>query len=547
MKYQKIDGHNFYNMIINASNKLGENKEHVNALNVFPVPDGDTGTNMWMTFSSAVEDIKGLKDESIGNIARVLARGALMGARGNSGVILSQILRGFAKGLEEKDEISKDDLARALEEGAKFAYKAVMRPTEGTILTIVRTAGEAAVNSNKTELCELFEEVIQNTEEMLNKTPEMLPQLKEAKVVDAGGYGLLLIIKGMYEALKFGVDVEVNKDFKETKVVENKAQSNIDVKDIKFGYCTEFFVLCNNVDVEAFKKDLEKYGDSMVVVGLEDIVKVHIHTNDPGLILSKALKLGELSKVKIDNMREQHRHLIYDEKEVDKNIEEQPKEEEQKKYAFISVARGEGIVSILEELGVDRIIEGGQTMNPSTQDILEKIESLNAEHIIVCPNNKNIIMAAKQAVDLTDKKVYVLPTKTIPEGITALTVFNEEDTIEENLQNMEEVIGNVSTGSVTYAIKDTEADGMQIKKDDILGLVQEKISQVGNNIYEVCENVLDKMVNEDSELITIYYGEDCEETKVKELVEKLEEKYEDLDIQCYEGKQPLYYFIVSVE
>lgn len=547
MKYQKIDGHNFYNMIINASNKLGENKEHVNALNVFPVPDGDTGTNMWMTFSSAVEDIKGLKDESIGNIARVLARGALMGARGNSGVILSQILRGFAKGLEEKDEISKDDLARTLEEGAKFAYKAVMRPTEGTILTIVRTAGEAAVNSNKTELCELFEEIIQHTEEMLNKTPEMLPQLKEAKVVDAGGYGLLLIIKGMYEALKFGVDVEVNKDFKETKVVENKAQSNIDVKDIKFGYCTEFFVLCNNVDVEAFKKDLEKYGDSMVVVGLEDIVKVHIHTNDPGLILSKALKLGELSKVKIDNMREQHRHLIYDEKEVDKNIEEQPKEEEQKKYAFISVARGEGIVSILEELGVDRIIEGGQTMNPSTQDILEKIESLNAEHIIVCPNNKNIIMAAKQAVDLTDKKVYVLPTKTIPEGITALTVFNEEDTIEENLQNMEEVIGNVSTGSVTYAIKDTEADGMQIKKDDILGLVQEKISQVGNNIYEVCENVLDKMVNEDSELITIYYGEDCEETKVKELVEKLEEKYEDLDIQCYEGKQPLYYFIVSVE
>lgn len=547
MKYQKIDGHNFYNMIINASNKLGENKEHVNALNVFPVPDGDTGTNMWMTFSSAVEDVKGLKDESIGNIARVLARGALMGARGNSGVILSQILRGFAKGLEEKDEISKDDLARALEEGAKFAYKAVMRPTEGTILTIVRTAGEAAVNSNKTELCELFEEIIQHTEEMLNKTPEMLPQLKEAKVVDAGGYGLLLIIKGMYEALKFGVDVEVNKDFKETKVVENKAQSNIDVKDIKFGYCTEFFVLCNNVDVEAFKKDLEKYGDSMVVVGLEDIVKVHIHTNDPGLILSKALKLGELSKVKIDNMREQHRHLIYDEKEVDKNIEEQPKEEEQKKYAFISVARGEGIVSILEELGVDRIIEGGQTMNPSTQDILEKIESLNAEHIIVCPNNKNIIMAAKQAVDLTDKKVYVLPTKTIPEGITALTVFNKEDTIEENLQNMEEVIGNVSTGSVTYAIKDTEADGMQIKKDDILGLVQEKISQVGNNIYEVCENVLDKMVNGDSELITIYYGEDCEETKVKELVEKLEEKYEDLDIQCYEGKQPLYYFIVSVE
>lgn len=549
MSYNKIGGCEFYNMIINASNKLGENKDYVNSLNVFPVPDGDTGTNMWMTFNSAVQEIKNLKNENVGSISKVLARGALMGARGNSGVILSQILRGFSKGLEDKNNIKVEDLVTAFSEGCKFAYKAVMRPTEGTILTIIRAVAESALNSDKEDICELLEEVIVYSEKVLNKTPDMLPQLKEAKVVDAGGYGLLLIIKGMYEAIKYDITSDIKEDFvNESRVKENNVQSSINPNDIKFGYCTEFFVISSNVDIETFKNDLENHGDSMVVVGMDDIIKVHIHTNDPGLILSKALKLGELSKIKIDNMREQHRHLIYNEEEVQQQSEEQVIEEEEKlKYGFISVARGEGMVSILKELGVHRIIEGGQTMNPSTQDILESIESLNAEYIVVCPNNKNIIMAANQAVDLTDKKVYVLPTKTIPEGITALTVFNEEECIEENLSNMNEIISNVSTGSVTYAVKDTENEGIQIKKDDILGLVQDKIVNVGKDIYGVCENIIKEMVSEDSELITIYYGEDCDSAKVEQLIDVLQEEYEDLDVQCYDGKQPLYYFIVSVE
>ncbi|WP_142414452.1 DAK2 domain-containing protein [Hathewaya massiliensis] len=546
MKYQSVTGHKFYNMIVNASNKLGESKEHINALNVFPVPDGDTGTNMWMTFSSAVDEVKGLEHNNVGDIAKVLSRGALMGARGNSGVILSQILRGFAKGVENKESAKVEDFKNALKEGSSFAYKAVMRPTEGTILTIIRAAAEVAEKSSKSDVCEFFEEVINYSEEILNKTPEMLPQLKEAKVVDAGGAGLLLILKGMYEALELDVDVTLNKEVKDKKESNhiNTAQSSISTSNIKFGYCTEFFVYADNVDVEQFKRDLEKQGDSMVVVGLEDVVKVHIHTNDPGLVLSKALKLGELSKIKIDNMREQHRHIICSDNEVE---EANDNIAESKKFGFISVARGEGIKSILEELGVDRVIEGGQTMNPSTQDILDKIESLNAEHIFIFPNNKNIIMAAKQAVDLTDKKVYVIPTKTIPQGITALTMFNPEASINDNLMEMESVIENVATGSVTYAVKDTEADGIKIKKDDILGLVEEKICEVGNDIYEVCEKILEQMVDEDSELITIYYGEDCDKEKVEELIEILEDKFENLDVQCYEGKQPLYYFIVSVE
>lgn len=551
MKYQSINGHNFYNMIINGSNKLGENKEYINSLNVFPVPDGDTGTNMWMTFSSAVEEIKELKHDTIENISKVLSRGALMGARGNSGVILSQILRGFAKGLENQEIATVEEFKNALREGSNYAYKAVMRPTEGTILTIIRAAAEAGEKSAKLDVCEFLNEVITYSEEILSKTPEMLPQLKEAKVVDAGGAGLLLILNGMYEALQLNLEADINKDVTSSKTFTPKtAQSTIGTENIKFGYCTEFFVYANNVDVDNFKMELEKHGDSMVVVGLEDVVKVHIHTNDPGIVLSKAVQLGELSKIKIDNMREQHRHIICNDEEVEKAVKielSENKVEEPKKYGFISVARGEGIKSILEELGVDEVIEGGQTMNPSTQDMLDRIESLNAENIFIFPNNKNIIMAAKQAVDLTDKKVYVIPTKTIPQGVSALTMFNPEASAEDNIAEMESVIGNVSTGSVTYAIKDTESDGIKINKDDVLGLVEEKIVKVGKDIYSVCENILDNMVGEDSELITVYYGEDCEEEKVQELINLLEDKFEDLDVQCYEGKQPLYYFIVSVE
>ncbi len=389
MEHMRIKGADFYNMVVNGSNKLEEKKEFVNSLNVFPVPDGDTGTNMSMTFRSAVKEIEGLKNEPIGILAKKVAKGALMGARGNSGVILSQIFRGISKGLEDKDEVDAKEFANALLEGSKSAYKAVMRPTEGTILTIIRAAGESAIKSKNEDVTSLLKEVCEHSEVVLNKTPDMLPVLKKAKVVDAGGQGLLIILQGMLEALDKDLEVEIGGENKassvSTKIEEYEG-------DIEFGYCTEFFVMAENVDVDKFKSQLEPLGDSMIVVAADGVVKVHIHTNDPGDILSKAIKLGPLSKIKIDNMREQHKHII------DMNSEDNKNEEnELKKYGFISVALGEGITEIFKDLGVDEVIEGGQTMNPSTEDIVKAINKINAENIFILPNNKNIIMAATQA------------------------------------------------------------------------------------------------------------------------------------------------------
>ncbi|KOR26379.1 DAK2 domain-containing protein [Clostridium sp. L74] len=541
MEHMKIKGADFYNMVVNGSNKLEEKKEFVNSLNVFPVPDGDTGTNMSMTFRSAVKEIEGLKNEPIGELAKKVAKGALMGARGNSGVILSQIFRGISKGLEDKDEVDAREFANALLEGSKSAYKAVMRPTEGTILTIIRAAGESAIKSEKEDVTSLLKEVCEHSEIVLNKTPDMLPVLKKAKVVDAGGQGLLIILQGMLEALDKDLEVEIGG--------ENKV-SNISTKieeyeeDIEFGYCTEFFVMAENVDVDKFKGELEPLGDSMIVVSADGLVKVHIHTNDPGDILSKAIKLGPLSKIKIDNMREQHKHIIDMNGEEDKAEKE---ESELKRYGFISVALGEGITEIFKDLGVDEVIEGGQTMNPSTEDIVKAINKINAKNVFILPNNKNIIMAATQAAELSEKNIIVIPTKTIPQGITSITMFNPEAESKENEDNMNEAIKAVTTGSITYAVRDTEMDGKIIKENDILGLVENKISEVGKDIFEVSKAVLEEMINEDSELISIFYGKNCDEEKVEEFIEELETKYEDLDIQCYNGKQPLYYFIMSVE
>lgn len=553
MKYLNIGGQCFYNMVVHASNKLEIQKDYVNSLNVFPVPDGDTGTNMSMTFRSAVSEIKNMNDKSVGEVSKKLAKGALMGARGNSGVILSQIFRGIAKGLEGKSEVTSKEFANCLMEGAKSAYKAVMRPTEGTILTIIRAAGESAVKSDSEDVEELLKEVCEYSKLILDKTPEMLPVLKKAKVVDAGGMGLLIILEGMYEALKEDIKniniTEVNESI--VKPINKK----IVEQDIKFGYCTEFFILSNSADVDSFKTELESIGDSMVVVKDDDIVKVHIHTNDPGMVLSKAIKLGELSKIKIDNMREQHRNVLnmesesYSEKAASSASEETSDLEniELKKYAFISVAMGDGIKNIFEDLGVDFVIEGGQTMNPSTQDILECINKINAENIFVLPNNKNIIMAANQAAELSEKNVRVISTKTIPQGITAVTVFNPDLSVDDNMKAMEEGIVVVKTGSVTYAVRDTEMDGKTIKEGNILGLVEGKIQDVGEDIFEVCKNVISSMVDDDSELITVFYGQDCEDEKVKEFMEKIQEKYKDADVQYYNGQQPLYYFIISVE
>ncbi|WP_435789116.1 DAK2 domain-containing protein [Clostridium sp.] len=547
MEHLKINGQQFRNMLINASNRLEAEKEYVNALNVFPVPDGDTGTNMSMTFKAAVCEIEEMTTESISEISQKLARGALMGARGNSGVILSQIFRGIGKGLEGLCEATAEEFAKSILEGANYAYKAVMRPTEGTILTIIRAAGHSAVDNKTSSVVTLMQDICKDSKIMLDKTPDMLPALKQANVVDAGGMGLLILFKGMYECLNSNMQATINKlqtPSSEPEIVSPGA-SGMPVH-IEFGYCTELLVIAEDVDTNKLKSYLEKIGDSMVVVAQDEFLKIHIHTNDPGLVLSKAVTLGELSKVKIENMREQHKNLL------GLNYEEIVETEaehiaQNKKYGFISVALGEGIKNIFEDLGVDVVIQGGQTMNPSIQDILDGINKINAENIFVLPNNKNIIMAALQAAELSDKNVIVIPSKTIPQGVTAVTMFNAEVSVEENENTLKEAIKNVATASVTFAVKDTESDGKMIKEGNILGLVEQNIKEVGTDIYKVCELIIDSMITEDSELITIFYGEDCNSSEVSDFISELELKYPDIDIQHYDGKQPLYYFIASVE
>lgn len=548
MKFNKVNGEHLYYMMSNAANKLELQSEYVNSLNVFPVPDGDTGTNMSMTFRAAVKEIEGMDNKNIGEVSKKLAKGALMGARGNSGVILSQILRGISKGLEGKEEADASEFANALLEGSKSAYKAVMRPTEGTILTIVRTAGEVAVALKEDNITELMREVCRESKIMLDKTPEMLPALKKAKVVDSGGMGLLIILQGMQEALENGLKVTTGTpQAVKSSVAKAQRSETMSEEDIKFGYCTEFIILGDSNHAEEFKSKVINKGDSLVVVGYEDVIKVHIHTNNPGKVLEEAVKFGELSKIKIDNMREEHREMLEGMYEEAAETEESVAAGEFKKYAFISVAMGEGMKNIFKDLGVDYVIEGGQTMNPSTQDMLEAIDKLNAEHIFILPNNKNIIMAANQAAEISDKDIRVIPTKTIPQGITCITMFNPEADVEENTEELKEAMEMVKTTSVTYAVRDTEVDGKEIKEGNILGLVEGKIKEVGEDPYKVAEDLIDSSVDEYSELITIFYGKDCEEEKVDALIEKLEGKYEDLDVQCYKGEQPLYYFIMSVE
>ncbi|VYT75525.1 DAK2 domain-containing protein [Clostridium tertium] len=548
MKYQTINGHDFFNMVVNASNRLLEESEYVNALNVFPVPDGDTGTNMSATFKSAVKEIEGLNSSSIGETSKKLAKGALMGARGNSGVILSQILRGISKGLEGKEEVDAVELAIAFKEGSNAAYKAVMRPTEGTILSVIRAAAEAAIETDKKDIVELLNVIVTEAKVMLDKTPELLPALKKAKVVDSGGMGLYIILNGMYDALKDDIKAEI-KDIKPSEAKMQGAQGTEDI-DIKFGYCTEFIILADANHAEKFRDDITPMGDSQVVVGYEDVIKVHIHTNDPGAVLAKAVKLGELSKIKIDNMREEHREVLLSKEEYklkDVKPEVAAEAEETKKYAFVAVAMGDGITNIFKDLGVDYVIEGGQTMNPSTQDIMECIANLNAENIFVLPNNKNIIMSANQAAEISDKNVIVIPTTSIPQGITCVTMFNPENEVNENEEALKEAMEMVKTGSVTYAVRDTEMDGIEIKEGNMLGLVEGKIKKVGEDYCNVAEEVLEEIVDEDSELITIFYGSDVSEEEAERFTEKLEEKYPDLDVQCYQGAQPLYYFLLSVE
>lgn len=553
MNITYIDGFMLKKAFIGAANLLEKNKEEVNSLNVFPVPDGDTGTNMYLTLKSAVNQISKLDDyeESISRIALAASNGSLMGARGNSGVILSQLLRGFSNGVKGKEKLDTIAIANAFKMASDTAYKAVMKPTEGTILTVARESAEYALSISDTEkdILKFMEKVIKHANEVLDRTPEMLKVLKDAGVVDAGGKGLIFVLTGAYYAIanKEFVDMEETKKEMEKEVThETPFLKELDTSDIKYGYCTEFMINTNIDDYDEFRNEISAFGDSLLVVGGEGLIKVHIHTNNPGIVLEKALNLGELSDIKIDNMRYQHRHILAKENDTEVHVESK-NEKAYKKYSFISVSVGEGLDNIFKELNVDCIIPGGQTMNPSTEDILNAIEKVNGEYIIVLPNNGNIILAAEQARELSNKNVYVLPTKTIPEGISSLIAFDPELEVEENIENMKEAFKHVITGQVTYSVRDSEINNKKINKNDIIGISKGEVVSNGNNIEEVSFNLIKSIVNENSSLITIYYGNGIEEDEAERLADLIKSEYEDFDVEVLYGGQPLYYYIFSVE
>lgn len=544
MKIEILDGVIFKKALLGAAKFLEKNKEEVNSLNVFPVPDGDTGTNMSLTVNSAIKHGLNLDENNVSKIASATSYGSLMGARGNSGVILSQLFRGFANGLEGKSEIDTKALAYALKQAADTAYKAVMKPTEGTILTVAREIGEFALLIYKEEkdIVNFLRRIIEHANIVLSKTPEMLPVLKQAGVVDAGGKGLIYLFIGAHNALA-GIE-DINIDILESKPkLETIHREPIETDNIEFGYCTEFIINTKFNDIDSFRNQISVHGDSLLVVGGDGLIKVHIHTNNPGLVIEKALKLGELRDIKIDNMRYQHEEIL-----LKSNVEEDnPVSKEWKKYSFVVVSIGEGIDNVFEGLNVDRLVSGGQTMNPSTEDILNAINDTNGENVFILPNNSNIILAAEQAKELSDKKVAVIPTKTIPQGISALLAFDEERDFEENIEAMKEAILNVKTGQVTYSVRDTEFNNAKISKNDIIGISEGDIVASGKDINLVSLELLDNMIDDDTSLVTIFYGNDIEEDMANDLVDQLTDKYSDIDIELIYGGQPIYYYIFSVE
>lgn len=536
MSTNNIDGIQLRNMIISGANNLENNKGTVNALNVFPVPDGDTGTNMSLTMQLAVKEIIAIKNFEVQSVAGAVANGSLMGARGNSGVILSQIWRGFAKALKYQKSMDVKLLANALMEGSNTAYKAIMKPTEGTILTVIRETSEYAmkISDDFQDNVLFMEEIIERAKNVLDRTTEMLQVLKNAGVVDAGGKGLLYIFEGMYQSLKTGEIVEL----KAVAEDEKEERSVFKGEEITFGYCTEFLIKGRELRLEKFRDEIMLLGDSLMVVGDENLLKVHIHTNNPGGVLELAIAHGELSKIKIENMREQHNELLLKEEEAPKPLE---------KYGTVAVAMGQGIYDIFKDLGASEIIEGGQTMNPSTEDILISINKVNAETVYIFPNNSNIILAANQAKSMAKKNVIVTATKSIPQGISALMALNYDKSIEENNKKIDKAIASVKSGLVTYAVRNSNYDGINIEEGNVLGMVQGKISGVGNDILEVSNKVLDDMIDEDSSLISIYYGSEVTEEEAQKLKEKISELYSSCEIEMHYGGQPLYYYILSVE
>lgn len=542
-------------MFLGGAYRLEAKKEYINELNVFPVPDGDTGTNMSMTMMAASKDVVALENPTMAELAKTISSGTLRGARGNSGVILSQLFRGFTKEVAKYDTLNTKTIAIGFENAVETAYRAVMKPKEGTILTVAKeTALKAVEVAKQEENLEKFGKIVlEHAEYTLSQTPEMLPVLKEAGVVDSGGQGLLEVLKGAFDALlgkEVDYSVEIAKSTKSSPTIVSE-----EPVEITFGYCTEFIIMAEKPFTEVQEQELKEYlssiGDSLVVVSDDEIVKVHVHTDHPGLAFEKGLTYGALSRMKVDNMREEHEEkLIKDAQKIAKQQEEMAKATElpHKEVGFIAVSIGKGVNDIFKELGVDYIIEGGQTMNPSTEDMLNAIRNVNADHIFILPNNKNIILAAEQAKELVeDKEIIVLPTKTIPQGITAMIGYSPEESVQVNEETMLDSIGLVKTGQITYAVRDTSFNGKEIHIDDIMGISDEGIQAVGNDIEAVVFDLLGTMVEDDTEIICIYYGEDVTEEQATRLTEQLEEKYPDCDIELQYGGQPIYYYVLSVE
>lgn len=546
----QITGEDLKKSLVGSRDYLVLNKEMVNELNVFPVPDGDTGTNMGLTIISALKEAEHLDSfATVEEVSAAVSRGALMGARGNSGVILSQFFRGFAEGLKGKEVATIKDLAFAFKKASDVTYKAVMKPTEGTILTVGRELSDFAVKNaaKATDMGSFYESVIKAAEKSLDNTPNLLPVLKEQGVVDAGGKGLVVILQGALKAAK-GETIEKIEDAElERKTPKAFVDGEVEDDDIEFAYCTEFLIKGDSDKAEEFKQKLIPLGDCLLVVGASGIIKTHIHTNNPGRVLEYASEIGMLQDIKIDNMRIQHKEKLFKDEEVQaakgKNRVVEPTEE----YAFVTVSIGDGLDEVFESLNADYIVKGGQTMNPSTEDLLKGVESTPGKNVFILPNNKNIQLAAEQVKELTKRNVKVIPTRSIPEGISAMLAFQPDTSFDENEEAMKEAISHVKSGQVTYAVRDTEISGKKIGEGDVIGIAHGDIVSVGSEVTEVACELIEELVNEDHSLITLYYGEDVDEEDGEKLLKELEEEYEDLDIELVYGGQPLYYYLVSLE
>lgn len=547
----RIEKNKFIEVLQSSVNNLLNHKEEVNALNVFPVPDGDTGTNMSLTIKSALEEVKRSEETDLGKLAKAAARGSLMGARGNSGVILSQYFRGLAEGLADLKDFTPAEVAHVLTQASKTTYNAVMKPTEGTILTVGRETAEFANRFSKKEPVDILlflAEVLEAGKKSLANTPNLLPVLKEAKVVDAGGQGLIHILEGAYLALKGqGVQSLTGEETKDLPSQKAASREKISTDDIQFGYCTEFMIQTDSNDIDGFRNKLKPLGDCLLVVGGEGLIKTHIHTNHPGKALEYAVELGQLKDIKIDNMRFQHEEVLLKDELEEMRRQEAESPQEDKDYGFVAVSMGEGLSEIFKEIQVDQVIFGGQTMNPSTQDFVKAIQAIPARTIYLLPNNSNIIMAAQQAAEISEKDVRVIPSKTVPQGIAAMLAFNEESDPHEVEEAMTQAIQEIRSGSVTYAVRDTTIKNQEIKKGNFIGLHEKEITSFGDDLEETTIQLIRDMTFDDAYMVTIYYGQDVDAQDAEDLKVKLEEEFEDLDVDIIPGGQPLYYYLISIE